>query len=81
MSESAIHAMSRDHEIMTVVREAAGDGDVFMAGLVEIAKRDVKDLLPAITDAYVLPDYAKLAALGRQLGSAAALVAGEETRV
>lgn len=76
----------REDEIMEIVRRARGDDEAFMAGLIELARKDVQDVLDALqvvgtgTASERVMTYEKLAALGRRLAAAAALVAGEEGR-
>lgn len=74
--------MNREDEVWALVPRARGDDAVFMAGLVEIARRDVQEALDALCGAAEIGRralaYEELTALGRRLATAAALVAGEE---
>lgn len=72
----------RQDEILRLARAAAGDEATFMHGLLALARRDVQKVLDEIR-ALDEPGsrtvtYEELAALGRRLAAAAALVAGEE---
>lgn len=78
--------MSREDEILALVRRTRGDDEAFEAALVELAKRDVLETLDALLRAadsgppgsLRATTYEELAALGRRLAASAALVAGHE---
>ncbi len=69
--------MDRQDELLRIARQTEGDGDGFMAALVELARRDVQEALDQIRTADTATTYQELAALGRRLASAAGLVAAE----
>lgn len=77
---------SREDEIFEIVRRTRGDDDAFEAALVEMAKRDVVDVLAALLRAadagppgsLRAASYEELATLGRRLAASAFLVAGKE---
>jgi len=72
----------REDEILRLARAAAGDEATFMEGLLALARRDVQEVLDEIRSldepGSRTVAYAQLAALGRRLAAAAALLAGEE---
>jgi hypothetical protein len=80
--------MNREDEVMRLVRSARGDEEAFEAALVELAKRDVVEVLAALLLAsdsgppgsVRAASYAELAALGRRLAASAGLVAHHEER-